>query len=66
MPKVKNLQHTVLVIPRGMGDVSLRLEPREEVDVEHVSEALKRAEHLGYVRINYKTASARKAQEEKK
>ena len=66
MPKVKNLQHTVLVIPGGLGSGSLRLGPREEVDVEHVSDAVKRAESRGYVRIVYKGPAARKAQEDKK
>ena len=63
--EVKNLKSTVLIITGGQGENDVRFEPKEEKKID-VTDAVRRAEENGYVRIGFKNPISGKKVDEKK
>ena len=62
LKEVKNLQNTILIIPKADGSPGIRFEPKESKKVEF-TEDIKKAEDMGYVRIGFKNPMADKKAE---
>ena len=66
MAKIKNTKKTILIIPGGPGGKSVKLNPKEEKDVEKLTDSVKHAEELGFIRFPYKSTNIVKKTEVKK
>ena len=66
MAKIKNTKKTILIIPEGPGGKSVKLNPKEEKDVSILTDSIKHAQELGFVRFPYKSTTAAKKIEAKK
>jgi len=65
MPKVRNLKETVLVIPGESGADSIRFGPKEELNIDKITDNIKKAEDSNLVRIGYKPAPTKKGEDKK-
>lgn len=66
MPKIKNAGKTILIIPGGSSGKSVKINPKEEVNVEKLTDEIKHAEELGYIRFPHKNTSSVKKPELRK
>ena len=60
LKEVKNLQKSILIIPGLNGESSIMFKPKEKRKIE-ITNAVEKAQDMGYVRIGYKNSVDKKA-----